>query len=81
MISAKTGFNLKLLANTIKKMILNEVETVTLSIPYNRGDLISKLKENENIIKMEYADDCINVLATIKNKNMHIYEAYKKSLD
>ena len=81
MISAKTGFNLKLLANTIKKMILNEVSTVTLSIPYSRGDLINKLKENENIIKMEYTDESINVLATIKDKNMHIYEEYKKSLD
>ena len=81
MISAKTGFNLPLLGNTIKKMILNEVVTLDLYIPYNRGDLINKLKENENIIKMEYLDDSINVLATIKNKNVHIYEAYKKSLN
>ncbi|MBP5444766.1 MAG: GTPase HflX [Acholeplasmatales bacterium] len=81
MISAKTGFNLKLLAMTIKKMILNEVTTLELFIPYDRGDLVSKLKENENIIRMEYLDNSINVLATIKNKNLHIYEAYKKSLD
>lgn len=78
MISAKTGFNVKLLANTIKKEILNEVETLELFIPYNRGDLINKLKENENIIKMEYQDNFIDVLATIKNKNIHIYEEYKK---
>lgn len=81
MISAKTGFNLKLLAMTIKKMILNEVTTLELFIPYDRGDLVSKLKENENIIKIEYLDNSINILATIKNKNLHIYEAYKKSLD
>ena len=81
MISAKTGFNLKLLASTIKSMILNEVTTLDLYIPYNRADLINKLKENENIIKVEYLDTCINCLATIKNKNLHFYEEYKKSLD
>ena len=81
MISAKTGFNLRLLANTIKKTILNEVTTLELLIPYDRGDLINKLKENENIIKMEYLDNAIDVLATIKDKNLHIYEEYKKSLD
>ena len=81
MISAKTGFNVRLLANTIKKTILNEVTTLELFIPYDRGDLINKLKNNENIIKMEYLDDTINVLATIKDKNLHLYEKYKKSLD
>ena len=80
MISAKTGFNLKLLASTIKQMILNEVTTLELFIPYDRGDLISRLKEKENIIKIEYLDDSINVLATIQNKNLHIYEKYKKGL-
>lgn len=80
MISAKTGFNLRLLANTIKKTILNEVTTLELLIPYENGSLINKLKENENIIKMEYLDNYINVLATIQNKNLHIYEKYKKSL-
>ncbi len=80
MISAKTGFNLPLLANTIKKMILNDVETVELLIPYENGNLVNKLKENEHIIKMEYLDNCIDVLATIKNKNKHIYEKYKKAL-
>ena len=80
MISAKTGFNLSLLANNIKKLILNDVATVELFIPYNRGDLVNRLKENENIIKIEYLDNSINVLATIQNKNMHFYEEYKKSL-
>ena len=81
MISAKTGFNIKLLANTIKKTILNEVETLELFIPYANGNLINKLNENEHVLKIDYLDDCINVLATIKTKNLHIYEKYKKSLD
>ncbi|MCR5308247.1 MAG: GTPase HflX [bacterium] len=80
MISAKTGFNLRLLANTIKKEILNEVETVELLIPYDKANLVNKLKENENILKIEYLDTSINILATIQNKNMHIYEKYKKAL-
>lgn len=77
MISAKTQFNVKLLANTIKKKILNDVETIELLIPYNRGDLINKLKENENIIRIEYIDNGINVLATIRLRNMHNYIEYK----
>ena len=80
MISAKTGFNLRLLANTIKKEILNEVETVELLIPYDKANLVNKLKENENILKIEYLDTSINILATIQNKNMHIYDKYKKAL-
>ena len=79
MISAKTGFNLKLLANTIKKTILNEVETLELLIPYTNGNLINKLNENEHVLKIDYLDEYINVLATIKTKNLHIYEKYKKS--
>ena len=81
MISAKTGFNLKLLASNIKKMILNEVTTLELLIPYDRGELLNKLKENENLIKVEYIDSGINCLATIQNKNLHFYEKYKKSLN
>jgi ribonuclease BN (tRNA processing enzyme) len=80
MISAKTGFNLKLLATTIKTTILNEVTTLELFIPYDRGDLVNKIRENENLLKIEYKDNCINLLATIKNKNLHIYEEFKKAL-
>ena len=40
---------------------------------------INKLNENEHVLKIDYLDEYINVLATIKTKNLHIYEKYKKS--
>ena len=45
------------------------------------GVLFRNRYRTQPIYNLKYLVNCINVLATIKNKNMHIYEAYKKSLD
>ncbi|MFQ3568076.1 MAG: GTPase HflX [Aggregatilineales bacterium] len=44
-ISASTGFNLDLLLTTIEKTLAAASYSITLQIPYERGDLVSQLHE------------------------------------
>ena len=54
-VSAKTGSNIELLIELIKKRIFSDVK-VSLLIPYTRGDISSYLCEKAQVKSMEYVE-------------------------
>lgn len=56
-ISAKTGYNMELLMKKIEDAVFGGRREAELLIPYDRGDIISHLHENSEIISTEYTQE------------------------
>lgn len=56
-LSAKTGENINVLVEKIRKKIFGGRMEMTLLIPYQRGDITSYLCENAQIFSMEYEEE------------------------
>ena len=56
-LSAKTGENINVLVEKIRKKIFGGRVEMTLLIPYQRGDITSYLCENAQIFSMEYEEE------------------------
>lgn len=67
--SAKTGENMDLLLETIKKKIFDIPITANFIIPYDKGSVSSEICRVGNVISMEYKDDGVHIAAELKEKD------------
>lgn len=73
-ISSKADININNLLLEIQKLLFKPFKTTTFIIPYSRGEIINHLKENANILEIDY-QEFIYVKASV---NEHLYNLYKK---
>lgn len=62
LVSAVTGDGIEELLNTIEKILYGESITVELTIPHSRGDILSYLYQNAQILKRDELDPGVQVL-------------------
>ena len=73
-ISSKQNININQLLDVIQKNLFKAFKTTTFIIPYSKGDILSNLKENADVLDIIY-EDYIYVKASV---NEHLYNLYKK---
>ena len=60
-VSAKTGLNMDKLKDSIVQNIFDDEREVNIVLPFDKGDLASRLCDNANVLKMVYKDDGIHI--------------------
>ena len=64
-ISARNGENLSQLLETIQSVLNRNFRDVQLTIPFHRGDIVSRLRESARIQSQEYHEDGIHIQASL----------------
>ncbi|MGL6107967.1 GTPase HflX [Romboutsia sp.] len=75
-ISAKKGINMDELLQMIQDALMKNTYSVTLLLPYERGDIFSKLKNKYNIEEFEYGENGIILNANLEEEDYNIYTDY-----
>lgn len=75
-ISAKKGINMDKLLQIIENEILENTYQVTLLLPYERGDIFSRIKDKYNIEQFEYVENGIILDANLFEEDYNIYKQY-----
>lgn len=75
-ISAKTGENMMELLEKISVEIFEQERNVKFVLPFERGDLASKLLNQSNILSMEYKEDGIHMEAMLKTREIELVKEY-----
>lgn len=73
-ISASTGFNLDLLLATLEKTLAATLYSVTLQIPYERGDLVSQLHEMATVRNQRHTEQGVVLQVQLP---AFLYERFK----
>lgn len=73
-ISSRCDININNLLLEIQKTLFKPFKTTTFIIPYSKGEIINNLKENANVLEIDY-QEFIYVKASV---NEYLYNLYNK---
>ena len=76
-LSAASGSGIGLLLDKITEKLEEEREDVPLLLPYARGDLLSRLKENGDLRSAEYREDGVYAIANLGERERAELRAYR----
>ncbi|MGL4912769.1 MAG: GTPase HflX [Romboutsia sp.] len=75
-ISAKKGTNMEELLQIIEDAIMENTYDVTLLLPYERGDIFSRVKDKYNVENFEYGEIGITLDVKLMEEDYNIYKEY-----
>ena len=75
-VSAKTGLNMDKLTDAIVQKIFEDEKEFKLVLPFDKGDLASKLCDNANVLEIVYKDDGIHMIARLSKKEQDLVKDY-----
>ncbi|HBH1730393.1 TPA: GTPase HflX [Clostridioides difficile] len=75
-ISAKQGINMDKLLNMIEIALMGNTYSVSLMLPYERGDIFSRIKDKYNVENFEYGESGITLDADLDEEDFNIYREY-----
>lgn len=75
-ISAKQGINMDKLLNVIEEALMENTYPVCLLLPYERGDIFSKVKDKYNVENFEYVENGITVNVNLDEEDYNVYKDY-----
>ncbi|HCU3100358.1 TPA: GTPase HflX [Clostridioides difficile] len=75
-ISAKQGINMDKLLNMIETALMENTYSVSLMLPYERGDIFSRIKDKYNVEKFEYGESGITLDVDLDEEDFNIYREY-----
>lgn len=75
-ISAKQGINMDKLLNMIEIALMENTYSVSLMLPYERGDIFSRIKDKYNVENFEYGENGITLDVNFDEENFNIYREY-----
>ena len=75
-VSAKTGLNMDKLTDAIVQKIFKDEKELKLVLPFDKGDLASKLCDNANVLEIIYKDDGIHMIARLSKKEQDLVKDY-----
>lgn len=70
-VSAMEHTNIDELRNMIVKMLQQEVQSVRLCVPYDRGDVINFIHENGKITSLEYTEKGVEIAGEIEQSMLY----------
>ena len=72
-ISAKQGINMDKLLNMIEIALMENTYSVSLMLPYERGDIFSRIKDKYNVENFEYGESGITLDVDLDEEDFNIY--------
>lgn len=75
-VSAKTGLNMDKLTDAIVQKIFEDEKELKLVLPFDKGDLASKLCDNANVLEIVYKDDGIHMIARLSKREQDLVKEY-----
>ncbi|EGT2201524.1 GTPase HflX [Clostridioides difficile] len=75
-ISAKQGINMDKLLNMIEIALMENTYLVSLMLPYERGDIFSRIKDKYNVENFEYGENGITLDVDLDEEDFNIYREY-----
>ena len=75
-ISAKKGINMDKLLKLIEEALMEDTYEVSLLLPYDRGDIFSKIKDKYNVNNFNYEENGISVDVNLDEEDYNIYKDY-----
>ncbi len=75
-ISAKKGINMDKLIEMIQEALMENTHNVDLLLPYDKGDIFSKIKNKYNVDKFEYVENGIELNVSLDDEDYNIYKNY-----
>ncbi|MBY2475628.1 GTPase HflX [Clostridioides difficile] len=75
-ISAKQGINMDKLLNMIESALMENTYSVSLMLPYERGDIFSRIKDKYNVENFEYGENGIALDVNLDEEDFNIYREY-----
>lgn len=75
-ISAKKGTNMDELLQLVQDAIMEKTYAVKLLLPYERGDIFSKVKDKYNVESFEYVENGITLDVNLQEADYNIYKEY-----
>ena len=64
------------LLKIIEEALMEDTYNVTLMIPYERGDIFSKIKDKYNVHSFNYEENGISVDVNLDEQDYNIYKEY-----
>lgn len=75
-ISAKQGINMDKLLNMIEIALMENTYSVSLMLPYERGDIFSRIKDKYDVENFEYGENGITLDVNLDEEDFNIYREY-----
>lgn len=75
-ISAKKGINMDELLQMVEDALMESTYPVTLLLPYERGDIFSRVKDKYNVSNFEYVENGITLNVNLEEADYNIYKEY-----
>lgn len=75
-ISAKQGINMDKLLNMIEIALMENTYSVSLMLPYEKGDIFSRIKDKYNVENFEYGESGITLDVDLDEEDFNIYREY-----
>lgn len=75
-ISAKQSINMDKLMDMIQDALMENTHKVELLLPYDKGDIFSRLKNKYNIEEFEYVENGIELTVSLDEEDYSIYKDY-----
>ncbi len=75
-ISAKKGINMDELLQMVEDALMENTYPVTLLLPYERGDIFSRVKDKYNVENFEYVENGIILNVNLAEEDYNIYKEY-----
>ena len=74
-VSAQSGYGLDSLLKRIEKELCSTVK-LSLLFPYDKMDLIAKIRKNGSVLSQEYGENGVSVAAFVSKKEVYLVEKY-----
>ena len=75
-ISAKQGIYMEKLIDMIQTALMENTYKVNILLPYDRGDIFSKIKNKYNVEEFEYVETGIELTVELDEEDYNIYKQY-----
>ena len=72
----KDNVDLKELLKLIEEALMEDTYEVSLLLPYDRGDIFSKIKDKYNVNNFNYEENGISVDVNLDEEDYNIYKDY-----
>ena len=75
-ISAKKGINMDILLKMIENALMEDTYQVKLLLPYDKGNIFSRIKEKYNVDSFEYVENGTQLEVSLDEEDYNVYKEY-----
>ena len=75
-IYAKKGINMDILLKMIENALMEDTYQVKLLLPYDKGNIFSRIKEKYNVDSFEYVENGTQLEVSLDEEDYNVYKEY-----